>query len=368
MTLGSIIVILLLSGFWFITFSEQFGGTASEMRAKEYKSSPQYVNGKFQNSGAFNMEMDCHSIKKMMREMFNPHPNLSPSQNISVIKIDSMELATFPDTLTRVTWFGHSTILLEIDGKRILFDPVFGQYASPHPWLGRQRYNEEMPINIESLPFIDAVIISHDHYDHLDYESIAKLKSITKQFYVPLAVGNHLASWGISWDNIHEMDWWDENTLDELQIICAPSKHMSGRGMNDQFATLWGSWIIKGSEHSVYFSGDGGYGDRFNKIGEKYGPFDIGLLECGQYNELWADVHMTPEETVQAGRDIGAELILPIHWGSFSLATHSWTDPIDRVTANANEMGVPISTPQIGESIILGNADFAKTEWWKQYN
>ena len=337
LSLLGIIALVLLSGFWFVSTSEQFGGVATDDRIKRYAQSPNFVDGKFVNDGPFNMDLDCHSIERMVKEMLSPDPNVSPSQNIAVLKMDSLDIAKHPDSLTRVTWFGHSTILLEMDGKRILFDPVFGQYAAPHPWLGRKRYNDEMPITIEKLPPLDAVIISHDHYDHLDYESIRKLKSKTSRFYVPLAVGNHLAAWGVPWNQIHEMDWWDEATFDDLYIACAPAKHMSGRGVNDQFSTLWGSWVIKGKQHSIYFSGDGGYGPRFKKIGEKYGPFDLGLLECGQYNDLWADVHMTPEQTAEAGIDLGAQLILPIHWGSFTLATHSWTEPAERVTAKGKE-------------------------------
>ena len=351
----------------FVSFSAQFGGKASKEKMKQYESSPNYLDGKFVNQAEFNMAMDCHSVEKMMVEMFNPDPNIAPKKNLSVIKMDSLDITQYPDSMTRVTWFGHSTALLEIEGKKVLFDPVFGQYASPHPWLGRKRYNEEMPISIEKLPTIDAVIISHDHYDHLDYESIAELNSKTAQFFVPLGVGNHLAKWGVSWDKINEMDWWDETTLDDLTIACTPSRHMSGRGMSDQFATLWGSWVIKGASKSIFFSGDGGYGTRFQQIGEKYGPFDLSLIECGQYNNLWADVHMTPEETVQAGIDLQSKLTMPIHWGSFTLATHSWTDPIKRVTKESKRLHVSISTPQIGESISVGSSDFPISQWWEEY-
>ncbi|NNF01143.1 MAG: MBL fold metallo-hydrolase [Bacteroidia bacterium] len=368
LSLGSIIVIVLSSGFWFVSTSEQFGAGASDERIKSYMLSPNFVDGKFVNEGEFNMDINCHSIRQMLKEMLSPNPNVSPSQNIRVQKMDSLDIVNFPDSLTRVTWFGHSTVLVEIEGKKLLFDPHFNQYAAPHPWLGRKRYNAEMPIEIEKLPPVDAVIISHDHYDHLDYESIYKLRSKTAHFYVPLAVGNHLAAWGVSWDRIHEMDWWDEGGIDNLLIACTPSKHMSGRGTNDQFSTLWGSWVVKGKEHSAYFSGDGGYNDRFQKIGSKYGPFDIAFLECGQYNELWADVHMSPEQTAQAGIDLEANLILPIHWASFTLATHSWTDPIERVTAKSNALGIAVSTPEIGESLVLDSAHFPKSKWWNLYN
>ncbi|MGK0383613.1 MAG: hypothetical protein ACJAVL_000343 [Bacteroidia bacterium] len=216
----------------FVSFSPQFGGKASKEKMKQYASSPNYLDRKFVNQTEFNMTMDCHSVEKMMVEMFNPDPNIAHKKNLSVIKMDSLNIAQHPDSMTRVTWCGHSKALLEIEGKKVLFDPVFGQYASAHPWLGRKRYNEEMPISIEKLPTIDAVIISHDHYDHLDYESIADRKSKTAHFFVPLGVGNHLAKWGVSWDKINEMDWWDETTMDDLTITCTPFRHMFRRKIN----------------------------------------------------------------------------------------------------------------------------------------
>lgn len=366
-TIGSLIGIILLTGILFLNLSPQFGGILTEEQKIEFAKTGHFENGKFINFEKIEMVIDCHSITQMLKEFFQPVPDLSPKSDIKVQKIAKQNLIAKPDSLTRITWFGHSTFLIELDGKIILIDPIFSQYAAPHSLLGRKRYNSEMPIEIEELPQIDAIVISHDHYDHLDYPSIEKLKSKTKEFFVPLGVGNHLKVWDIKSENIHEMDWWNKTKLGTIDIICTPSRHMSGRGINDQSCTLWSSWVLNGKNDKIYFSGDGGYGEHFKEIGEKYGPFDVGLMECGQYNILWKDVHMMPEETVQAGFDVKAELILPIHWGAFTLATHSWTDPIERVTAKAHEMKMPISTPQIGEPLILGETDFPKSKWWEWF-
>lgn len=361
----SLIALLVITGLAFLYLSPQFGGTATAAEITAYAETGHFENGIFTNDEVINMEMDCHSIQKMLREMLQPDPDIAPKQNVAVKKIAPESIFSKPDSLVRISWFGHSTFLIEMEGKNILLDPVFGQYAAPHPWLGRKRFNSEMPIDIEQLPAIDAVIISHDHYDHLDYESIAKLKDKTERFFVPLGVDNHLERWGVADGDISKMDWWEEEAFKDLTIAFTPSRHMSGRALTDQSATLWGSWVLKGKTKNIYFSGDGGYGEHFKAIGEKYGKFDIALMECGQYNELWADVHLTPEQTVVAGREVGAKMIVPIHWGAFALAMHSWTDPIERVMRQAQAMNMPIATPQIGEPLIVGDPSFPQAEWWK---
>lgn len=360
----SVLALAFVTGLLFINLSPQFGGKASEEEKIAYALSGHYEEGIFLNDEEINMVVDCHSIQKMLEEMLEPDPNVSPKEDIKVLKIAAESISQKPDTLSRLTWFGHSTFLVEMDGKNILLDPVFGQYAAPHPLLGRKRYNSEMPISIADLPRIDAVIISHDHYDHLDYESIKELKEKTDHFFVPLGVDNHLERWGIAEDKISKMDWWEEEEFKGLTIAFTPSRHMSGRGLTDQSATLWGSWVLKGERNNMFFSGDGGYGKHFKEIGEKYGDFDIALMECGQYNKLWSEVHMMPEQTVQAGMDVKAKMIVPVHWGAFTLASHSWTDPIERVTKAAQDMKIKIATPQIGEPIILGEEAIPKTEWW----
>ncbi len=363
---GALIALVALIGISFLYLSPQFGGTVNTDQQADYAKTGHYANGVFTNPEEIVLEMNCHSIAAMLRETMNPDPNVAPDHNIAVEEIDPSSLANLPDTNSRITWLGHSSFLIETGGKKILLDPVFGQYAAPHPLLGRARFHSEMPITISELPDIDAVIISHDHYDHLDYPSINKLKDKVHHFFVPLGVGNHLRRWHISEESISELDWWQEANYEGLKIVLTPSRHMSGRGLTDQSATLWGSWIIQSETSNIYFSGDGGYGHHFKEIGEKYGPFDVGLMECGQYNKLWEGVHMMPEETVVASRDVKAKFIVPIHWGSFALATHGWTDPVERVSNAAAQVDLPLATPRIGESIMLQESiEGVQNHWWE---
>lgn len=348
----------------FMHLSPQFGTPATPEQIKAYELTRQYKDGKFINLDPFELNLDFQNVIVMLRKAMNAPDDVSPKTNIDVEAINYPELVEQPSS---VSWLGHSTFIIHLDGKVILLDPLFGQTLGPHPWFGQRRFSKEMPITIEELPYIDVVIISHDHYDHLDYDSIQKLKEKTGHFLVPLGVGNHLRGWDIPNNKITELTWWQETRLSDQTFVLTPSQHMSGRRLNDQSSTLWGSWVIQGKTQSIYFSGDGGYGSHFATIGEKYGPFDIALMECGQYDELWPYVHLSPEETVQAGKDVNARLILPIHWGAFTLANHSWADPAVRVTKAAKVQGVAASTPKIGEPVFLTEPNYPKSRWWEKY-
>ncbi len=347
----------------FMNLSPEFGDSATTEQKLKYEKSGHYKDGKFVNETPISMNFDLGNVIDFIKGS----PSRQPSKNIDIQKVDSLEIVQNDPNETRLTWFGHSAFLLEMDGKNILLDPMLGKMPSPTPWFGARRYSRELPIEIEKLPFIDAVIISHDHYDHLDYGSIMKLKDKVSEFYMPLGVGNHLRSWGVPDEKIHELNWWDETKLSDIQLVCTPARHFSGRGILDNSATLWSSWVILGKNDKIYFSGDGGYAPHFKEIGEKFGEFDLALMECGQYNKSWADIHMMPEETAQAGIDVKAKLLMPIHWGAFTLALHDWTDPIERISKKAKELHLELVTPKIGESIILKSESYPQEKWWKAY-
>lgn len=261
-----------------------------------------------------------------------------------------------------VTWLGHSSLMINIDGYKVLTDPVFEKKVSI---LGPTRFNGDVPLDIHQLPTIDVVIISHDHYDHLNKYSINVLNEKTEQFVVPLGVGARMAKWGVSPDKITELDWWAEYRFDQnLTITATPAQHFSGRGLTDRNRTLWASWVIATPWHNLFFSGDSGYFDGFKIIGEKYGPFDMTFIECGAYNESWSDVHMFPEQTVQAHLDLGGDILHPVHWGTFNLSIHPWYEPMQRATAAAVSANVKLATPIVGETTIYNKA-VTMDRWWQ---
>lgn len=367
LTIIGIICLLVVIVMLFISFSPELGGKASEEQKAIYAKSDNYQNGTFMNLGDVKMSFTSSEYVDMMLKFLKKQPNSIPDGIVPVEKIDSIAIADYTFENPRIIWFGHSTVLLQINGKNILIDPMFGDVPAPHPWVGSERFNKELPIEIEKLPQIDAVILSHDHYDHLDYGSIMKLKNKVKAFYTPLGVGNHLIEWGVDKNIITELDWWEEVYLDSLRFICTPAQHFSGRGLSDRAATLWASWIVQSDKKNIFFSGDSGYGDHFKEIGEKHGPFDFAMMECGQYNEQWIEIHMMPEQTAQAALDLNAKKFMPIHWGSFKLSLHSWTDPAERVSVKAAALGLNLLTPIIGEPLILnGEDDHSTTEWWTE--
>lgn len=363
----SVILLIIIVGVIFINTNPQFGGKPTEEQKLQYAQTGHYEDGKFVNLIPSEMNIGFKDIPSLLYQQFKKDPDRQPSEKFEIQHIDSMNIVQHPDTSTRLTWFGHSTFLLEIAGKKILLDPMFGDVPAPHPWLGKSRYSNGLPIEIEKLPQIDAVIMSHDHYDHLDYGSIMKLKDKVKEFYMPLGVGAHFRKWGVDDKHIHELDWWQDITLGSLKFTCTPARHFSGRGMNDRAATLWASWVIQSPDENIYFSGDSGFGPHFKEIGKRFGQFDYAMMECGQYNEKWHAIHMMPEETIQAAIDISAKVTQPIHWGAFTLALHSWTDPIERAKAEAIKKNVKLSTPQIGQSVTIGE-EYPSKEWWKGIN
>ena len=250
-------------------------------------------------------------------------------------------------------------------------DPVFNR-ASPLPsfsskskrnFFNGKPFAFENPILIDNLPKVDIVIISHDHYDHLDSKAIKDLSNRVDHFFVPLGVGAHLERWGVNKNIITELDWYDSKNYKNIKFTFAPSLHFSGRGVTNGNSTLWGSWIIKSNKLNAYFSGDGGYSETFKKLGDQYGPFDIAFIENGAYNVDWSNVHMYPDEAVQANIDLKSKVLFPIHWSKFDLSIHPWDEPIIRITKEAEKKNVNIATPMIGEIFDLIN--LPKTPWWE---
>jgi L-ascorbate metabolism protein UlaG (beta-lactamase superfamily) len=364
-TVFTLVGIVVTAYLLFTNFYPSFGGDVTEERQKVYEQSEQFENGKFNNTQAVPEDLSFTETASLAYTFFTTKvTNGRPKADLKVSKLDSTAVADYKSN-ARLVWFGHSSFLLQMDGKNILLDPMFGKVAAPHPLLGGNRFNKEIPLDVEKLPIIDAVIFSHDHYDHLDYQTILKIKNKVNHYFVPLGVGSHLEAWGISSDKITELDWWQERQFENLTLVCAPAQHFSGRKFNNRQSTLWSSWIIQSKNENIYFSGDSGYAPHFKEIGEKYGPFDLALMECGQYNDMWTDIHMMPEETAQAGLDLKAKKIMPIHWAGFELALHDWTDPIKRVRAKAAELNLMLITPKIGEKIIVNDSINTYTDWWE---
>jgi L-ascorbate metabolism protein UlaG (beta-lactamase superfamily) len=355
-----ILCVIVLSVYLLLKFYPAFGQKPSQSKVQD---SPQYSNGSFKNSIPTSMSTDWKTSFTMIRDMFNRNTNRKPKGALSISEFPTL---SHPHDKTNITWFGHSASMIEIEGKHLLLDPMFGDAPSPFPWIGGKRYSRRLPFSIEDLPKIDAVIFSHDHYDHLDYGTIQKLRDRVLQFFVPIGVRSHLERWGIDPDIIIELDWWQEFEFQGLTLAAAPARHFSGRSLHDRNSTLWCSWVIKGRESNIFFSGDSGYGPHFKEIGERYGPFDLTLMECGQYDPRWAPIHMLPEETVQAHKDVKGTLLLPIHWGAFTLSFHEWTDPIKRVTKAGEKEGIRILTPMIGETVILNEDPYPAHKWWEE--
>jgi L-ascorbate metabolism protein UlaG (beta-lactamase superfamily) len=259
--------------------------------------------------------------------------------------------------------FGHSTLLFKIENEFILTDPVFSKRASPFSFMGPKRFHD-MPISIEELPFIDSVIISHDHYDHLDKQSIKKLVSKVGKFYTTLEVGKHLMKFGVSRQKIVELDWWESSKPNNIEFVCTPAQHFSGRGLFDRDKTLWSSWVIKAPKGRFYFGADGGYFNCFKEIAYNHGSFDMTFLEVGAYNQKWRDIHMLPHESAQAHKDLRGKVMFPIHNGTFDLALHAWYEPFEKIASLAKDLNIDIVFPKMGEAIPL----LTKKEtslWWK---
>jgi L-ascorbate metabolism protein UlaG (beta-lactamase superfamily) len=303
----------------------------------------------------------------LMRRMFFDKPKTTvPDRPLPLHALTRAELEAAPDaSLWRL---GHSTMLLKLDGRFWLTDPVFSEYASPFQFIGPKRFHAP-PIAIEDLPPLAGVILSHDHYDHLDHASILRLKDRAQVFVTPLGVGDRLIGWGVDANKVRQLDWWQSTEAGGLRLTAGPARHFSGRTPRDEDTTLWVSWIIQARSAdttlNIFFSGDTGYHAGFKEVGERYGPFDVTLIENGAYNTDWPEVHMQPEETLQAHLDVRGRWLVPIHNGTFDLAFHPWYEPFERIAALAHTQGVELATPMMGERLSLAQPQ-AGGAWWRQ--
>jgi len=344
-------------------WGEALGAAPEGKRLDRMKASKQHEGDKFVNAVETGMMKVSDSPAVILEGLTNGAVR-TPTVEIPVLS-PAQKLESPPESGLRVTWMGHSSLLIEIDGARILTDPVWGERASPSTLLGPSRFHET-PIALEALPKLDAIIISHDHYDHLDMPSIKQLAGTTDvHFYMPLGIGAHMERWGVPADRIHEFDWWEKTTLEAsgVELVSTPSRHFSGRAGIDKDRTLWTSWTILGPEHRVYFSGDTGFSQHFQEIGDKYGPFDLTMLEVGAFHEAWGNIHLGPHKALEAHQMLGGKRMLPVHWGTFDLAIHSWTDPARTLAQVAPEKGIELVTPRVGEPVEPGETETAF--WWE---
>jgi L-ascorbate metabolism protein UlaG (beta-lactamase superfamily) len=340
-----------------------FGGTFEGGRLALMKKSPQYKGGRFENTPP--QEPGMHLIETLKKYMQGQVRE--PTFEVPVVKIEAESLTGEPEPGLRTYWLGHSSVLVEIDGLRVMTDPVLSEYAAPFqggPFMPKRLH--PVPIELDKIPKIDAVVISHDHYDHLDIATVTALASKGTHFFVGLGVGAHLERWNIPEDQIHELDWGEDLEIGNLSVHCEPARHYSGRKKMDN-STLWAAWVVKGPEHSFYYSGDTGYASHFSETKRRLGAVDLSIIKIGAYGETWLDIHMDPEMAIQAHQDLGAKILLPVHWATFNLSYHAWEEPIVRALARATQSGVEIVTPMIGEKFTFGQK-FENKKWFLPVN
>lgn len=332
---------------------------------KRIENSPQFYNGKFHNNIANLYDAGAAWRASLKELLFGNNKDLTPNQPLSFRRFTGKDLYQHNNEAVRFSRLGHSTLLIQIGKKVWLTDPMFSDRVSLFQWIGPKRFHP-VPITIEELPPIEGALISHNHYDHLDHDSIEQLKDRVKHFYVPLGVGEKLISWGVKKEKITELDWWEKKQVGNVELVSTPAQHFSGRGLFDTGKTLWTSWVIKTPQHSVYISGDSGYFDGFQEIGEKYGPFDLAFLECGAYHESWRSMHMMPEDNLKAIKDLKGKILVPIHNGTFSLAFHPWYEPMEEVMKlSVKEKNIKLLIPVMGEIIDINNIP-ETIEWWNR--
>jgi L-ascorbate metabolism protein UlaG (beta-lactamase superfamily) len=344
---------------------KSMGKRADGLRLARMKASPQWRGQGFHNAFPVAPGLrDPDAAFPGVRDFLWGGERRVPSAPLpSVDPLDAWRLK--PQSGLRATWLGHSTVLVEIGGQRVLTDPVWGARASPSTLIGPKRF-QPVPVGVKQLPPVDAALVSHDHYDHLDYPTIRELNARGVPFVTSLGVGAHLQAWGVPPERITELDWWEEHRLpgSEVTITAAPSQHFSGRGLKDRNATLWSSLVIRSDRHSVFFSGDTGLTAQYAEIRDRLGPFDLVMLEVGAHHPAWGDIHLGPDNALKAHQLLGGGALLPVHWGTFSLAMHAWDQPAEVLIDQADRYDAPLLMPVLGQAVEPAHVERA-TPWWR---
>lgn len=366
MTTTLIIIGALIAATFIFLQHPLFGKEPTGERLKRIQQSKNYKNGQFHNLSHTPALTEGATYTQMIKELlFSKIEHTKPTDSIPSEKINLLENTITDDFMV---WFGHSSYFMKIDGKSFLIDPVLSKNASPL-YGTNTAFKGADKITPDDLPAIDLLILTHDHYDHLDYTSFKQLKNKVSKIICPLGVGEHLEYWGFPKENITELDWHDTVTLnDSLKITATPTRHFSGRSFKRN-TTLWASYVLQTKNLKLYLGGDSGYDTHFKEIGSKYGPFDLAILENGQYDKKWKYIHMMPEEVVQASLDLQAKRFFPVHSSKFKLANHPWKEPLQRVSiATEKQTSTQIITPKIGEIIYLNNTQQVFKKWWEHVN
>jgi L-ascorbate metabolism protein UlaG (beta-lactamase superfamily) len=364
---GVLVLVLIMAPLlWFSTdHLRAFGGRPDPAHLATRAVAAHFTGGRFENLEPTNL-MPARSYPRALARLLFGKEMRTPICPLPFVADTAARLSSAAPSGLRVTWLGHSTTLIEIDGATVLTDPMWSERASPSRWAGPRRFHPP-PLALAALPRVDAVLISHEHYDHLDQATVQSLAARGLHFHVPLGIGVHLAAWGVPAEQIQEHDWWEEATLPGgVRIVSTPARHFNGRGVPWRTGALWTSWSIVGPRHRAFFSGDTGPTEAMREISAREGPFDVALIEIGQYHESWGDIHLGPLGALDALEKLGARTLIPIHWSTFVLAYHAWSEPAEALVQEAERRGVTVSTPRLGEPVEpAASPPTATTAWWR---